>query len=100
MTAIELIAAERQRQITEEGWTPEHDRQWKGGQLAMAATCYVMPPIIRRAREIFKYLWPWEMGGWKPSPNDRKRELIKAAALIVAEIDRLEAEEGGGNGIS
>jgi hypothetical protein len=29
------------------------------------------------------------MGDWKPSPDDRFRELVKAGALIAAEIDRL-----------
>lgn len=105
MTAIELIAAERQRQITEEDWTPEHDRNENpNGELACAAACYAIPSHMR---EVFHFIlaWPWREGGalkdiiyvgWKPSPDDRKRELIKAAALIVAEIDRLEAEEGGG----
>jgi hypothetical protein len=44
MTEIELIAAERKRQIEEEGWTAEHDEQWKKGELAKAAMCYAMPP--------------------------------------------------------
>lgn len=32
---------------------------------------------------------PWDNEWWKPSPDDRKRELVKAGALIAAAIDRL-----------
>ena len=39
-------------------------------------------------------LWPWALSQWKPTPDDRIRELTKAGALIAAEIDRLtELEE-------
>lgn len=38
--------------------------------------------------------WPWEPGWWKPGKGnsyaDRVRELVKAGALIAAEIDRLQ----------
>lgn len=77
---IERIAAERQRQIEKEGWTPEHDRIEHGGwELRDAAVAYL--------EQDGKY-WPWD-GGFKPTPNDRIRELEKAGALIAAEIDRL-----------
>ena len=39
------------------------------------------------------YLFPFEDHWWRPTPNDRIRELVKAGALVAAEIDRLEAEE-------
>jgi hypothetical protein len=42
MTGAELIAAERQRQIEVEGWTPEHDAAHDGGELAIAAACYAV----------------------------------------------------------
>lgn len=35
-------------------------------------------------------IWPWDKSWWKPTPDDRIRELIKAGALIAAEIDRLQ----------
>lgn len=38
-SGIDLIAAERQRQIEEEGWTPDHDDQHTNGELALAAAC-------------------------------------------------------------
>lgn len=83
-TGIELIAEERRRQIAIEGWTPEHDDKHKGGELSTAAACYSAPHID----ELVSW-WPWNKKWWKPTPEDRVRELAKAGALIAAEIDRL-----------
>ena len=85
-TGIELIAEERQRQIEEEGWTAEHDKQWKHGELAEAAACYAS--WLDRPSTDIEAVWPFDMTWWKPS-QDRIRELQKAGALIAAEIDRL-----------
>jgi hypothetical protein len=38
------------------------------------------------------YSWPWDAEWWKPSP-DSVRNLVKAGALIAAEIDRLQRKE-------
>ena len=89
-TGIELIAIERQRQIEIEGWTVEHDKEHQGQELAMAAALYAMPEC-KRHHEIKPYLWPWEEKWWKPTPENRTRELAKAGALIAAEIDRIQA---------
>jgi len=41
--AVRDVLAERQRQISEEGWTPEHDDDaGRPGDLANAAACYAM----------------------------------------------------------
>lgn len=91
MTAIELIAAERARQVSVEGWTPGHDDEHDDGSLALAAACYAMPPdsMGRWASDIGPPIeWPWDDEAWKP--GDRQRELVKAGALIVAEIERLQ----------
>ena len=77
MSGAELIAAERQRQIDAEGWTPEHDDLHDGGELAYAAVGY-----IKRDRAEFPLSWTFK-------PGDRVRDLVKAGALIAAEIDRL-----------
>lgn len=39
--AILDVIAERQRQQSAEGWTPEHDDEHCNGELAMAAVCYI-----------------------------------------------------------
>lgn len=94
MNGLGLIAAERQRQIEEEGWTLEHDDSHGEDELAMAAACYALPAGVRRWQFgsrgpiLLRSLWPWEPKWFKRS--DRKRELVKAGALIAAEIDRLE----------
>lgn len=103
MNGIKLIAAERQRQIEQEGWTPEHDAEHGEGELAEAAACYAMPERARQipvegetdldtgnATGVSELLWPWDKTSWKPTPSNRIRELVKAGALIAAEIDRLQ----------
>lgn len=89
-----LIAAERRRQIEREDWTTDHDDGWLSGELALAAACYAVPPGSRESRGV-EELWPWHTDEWKPSPDDRVKELAKAGALIAAEIDRLQRAEAG-----
>lgn len=95
--AVADISSERIRQISVEGWSKDHDDSHDAGQLARAAACYADPndhsgffALPRR--------WPWAPQCWKPSCDDgcdsigpeRRRDLIKAGALIVAEIERLD----------
>ena len=91
-----IITAERERQIEGEGWTDEHDAKYTEGQLASAAACYALADRDRRGfygdSSIKKY-WPWDPVWWKPTPDDRIRELAKAGALIAAEIDRIMRKE-------
>lgn len=85
------IAAERQRQLDVEGWSPEHDDdEHKDGQLARAAACYANGgKVFELVGDGYpRHVWPWADTWWKP--GDRRRDLIKAAALIVAEIERLD----------
>lgn len=93
---IAEITAERKRQMEVEGWTPKHDDEHDDGSLARAASCYADPdpqmvtdgwPGGQKPRPV---RWPlsWGFGWWKP--KDRRRDLIRAAALIVAEIERLD----------
>jgi len=89
MDGVSLIAVERQRQIDVEGYTAEHDAR-EDGALALAAACYATPERYRRLHsDGIPTLWPWNISFWRPTPNDRVRELVKAGALIAAEIDRL-----------
>lgn len=88
---VGLIAAERKRQVSQEGWSRSHDDKHYGGDLARAALCYAAP-VGHPAREgtFMPKWWPWEARWWKPTPDNRIRELVKAGALIAAEIDRLQ----------
>lgn len=99
-TGTQLIAEERHRQQSVEGYTEEHDDTHKKGEMTAAAVCYAMdsvglvnnllnpPPGTLNTR-----YWPWEKKWWKPS-EDPRRNLAKAGALIAAEIDRLNRLEG------
>ncbi|MCD9097078.1 hypothetical protein [Luteimonas fraxinea] len=80
-----LISAERSRQISAEGWSAEHDDAHADLALVRAAVAYALYGISRRV--VDDSFWPWHLDWWKPS--DRVRNLVKAGALIAAEIDRL-----------
>jgi hypothetical protein len=93
MSALDEIAAERRRQVEAEGWTAEHDDGHTLGEMAQAAACYASASFFasngwkpNRVPQLM--MWPWDILWWKPT--DRRRDLIKAAALIVAEIERLD----------
>ena len=90
-TAITDIAAERRRQIDAEGWTPWHDDIHADGELAAAAACYIVggfgTPSFR-PNALPPLSWPWSWDWWRPT--DRRRDLVKAGALIAAEIERLD----------
>jgi hypothetical protein len=97
-TGIDRIAAERQRQIDAEGYSPEHDLEHTNSALAFAAACYAVPGAIYRveAKDGQVTWWePWPHG-WRrrlfphsDSTESRLRDLEKAGALIAAEIDRI-----------
>ena len=92
--AIADVIAERRRQIEVEGWTPEHDDTHSGGCLARAASCYalhagwVMRPRAIGWPDYPPHGWPFDREWWKP--KDPRRDLVRAAALIIAEIERLD----------
>lgn len=86
------IATERGRQIGVEGWTPDHDDTHVHGDLPRAAACYAIAAAgyPNDDRAIIRF-WPWFDDfdtNWKP--KDPRRNLIRAAALLVAEIERLD----------
>lgn len=86
--AIDVLA-ERQRQIKVEGWTPEHDDQHAGGGMAFAAAAYAVN--ANAGPRMSGPLWNWT--GWSRDwwkPKDARSNLVRAAALLLAEIDRLD----------
>lgn len=108
-TGVQLITAERERQISQEGFTAEHDKQYRRGDLAAAGAAYALDAVSRygdcpekiktvlggAARACVPFLWAGPNGKWwKPTPEDDIRQLVKAATLIAAEIDKLLRERG------
>lgn len=94
------VQAERKRQIEAEGWTPEHDDAHSHGEMARAAACYALAgssaPNDGTAALLVSLAWPWDEQWWKPT--SARRDLIKACALTLAEIERLDRAapaEGG-----
>ena len=89
-TVHEEIAAERRRQIEVEGFTAEHDADHAGGELFAAGKAYLMHATTRPDADYRFYgpaaIWPWEARWWKP--KDRRRDLIRAGALFMAEMER------------
>lgn len=85
--AIRDVLVERQRQISVEGWTPEHDDAHSTGELARAAACYANPDLPYMLQGTNGLGWPWDESWWKPA--DQRRNLAKAGALIIAELERL-----------
>jgi hypothetical protein len=91
------VLDERQRQVSMEGWTAEHDDEHPRGELALAASCYAeeLPKPYRERHPMCPARWPWSADFWKP--KDYRSNLVRAGALILAEIERLDrasAEEG------
>ncbi|HHP5492937.1 TPA: hypothetical protein ACSCYS_003334 [Aeromonas veronii] len=88
------VLAERQRQKKELNWSAEHDLGYKNNELVMAAMNYADPlaakPEHKETPPKAK-LWPWELKWWRPSSY--RRNLIKAIALLLAELDRHDAEQ-------
>ena len=98
MNGTERIAAERKRQIEVEGWTSDHDKQYRHNELAWAAVCYAAPENPMKKRQVFGELilfdpWPWDCKWDKRRQHNRIRQLEIAGALCAAEIDRLLAIE-------
>ncbi len=100
---VMAIANERRRQIDGEGFDPEGDHQYPRGQLVSAALGYLRLAEIesRCGTEAAKLNdevppgWPWPRAWWKP--RDLERNLVRAAALIAADLDRRHAAKEDGH---
>ncbi|SHE66416.1 hypothetical protein SAMN02745157_0663 [Kaistia soli DSM 19436] len=97
--AMADVMAERWRQIDGEGRTREHDDLHNTGEMARAAACYALSAgrledeeQDHLARLAVRHGWPWAWSWWKP--KDRRRDLVRAGALIIAEIERLDRAAG------
>ena len=79
------VLDERVRQQEVEEHTPQDDVRFNhGGQLTAAAICYLAYPNHATA----PHYWPWRKETWNPKA-DRYRQLKIAAALILAEMERM-----------
>lgn len=100
MSGAEAIATERKRQANQIGFDPAHDDGHEECELARAARSYLSYYIVQTwgAGKGFKDFprgeppgfadWPWAVEWWEP--KDARWNLVRAGALIAAEIDRLD----------
>jgi hypothetical protein len=82
---MHAVVAERFRQKEQEGWSDEHDDLHPNGDLATAGATYAQYAGIAREAPSS---WPWSPEWWKPAGF--RRDLVKAAALIIAEGDKFD----------
>jgi hypothetical protein len=78
------VLAERQRQTEVEEMTNDGDDKYHHAELPRAAAAY----ILNGANDEAPYIWPWAKSWWKP--RDVRRNYVRAAALLLAEIERLD----------
>lgn len=87
-----LILQERQRQIIVEGYTTNQDCLYKSNELIRAAESYLCAAEYGPGLSQGYYEWPWKIDTFKPR-GGKERCLVKAGALIAAELDRIAAEK-------
>lgn len=90
--AIDVLA-ERQRQQSAEGWTTEHDDDHSCGEMALAASSYAQYAHRKPIAPAIPFNWPWEPEWFKQ--QGPRRDLVKAGALILAEIERIDRAAAG-----
>lgn len=81
------VLAERQRQISAEGYEPEADQMYEAGELARAAATYALLATGDDGWRV-EDNWPWGMSTLKRA--EPRRMLEKAGALILADMERLD----------
>ncbi|KZB51102.1 hypothetical protein AUP41_08330 [Thalassospira xiamenensis] len=82
------IVQERQRQIEDEGYDAHHDSLHDPDVIATGGAFYALPEETTdwvKAKGVD--LWPFDD---QPKRKDRRRDLIRAASMIVAEIEQLD----------
>lgn len=102
---VELFK-ERVKQILHDHYDFEHDAKHSPGYLARAGAAYALLAepqkeltiadcggAVKRIVRVFQedlaeQLWPWDDDSFKP--KDPRRNLVRAAALIIAEIERMD----------
>lgn len=106
--AVNDVLVERVRQLSEEGYDAAHDDEHAAGELAMAAACYAAPHRVYVKADYaagVSFMDPWP-SDWRKDKRPyidgairsnaskgepyRRELLVKAAALILAELERID----------
>lgn len=98
LKALTDIMRERDRQVVFKGYDAQHDDEHADGSLVTAACAYALGALPVEGQltndhiiEMLQALWPWERSTLRLS--DARTDLIKASALLLAEIERLDRAE-------
>jgi hypothetical protein len=93
---LDDIKRKRQRQVVVHRWTRAHDDTHTEGELGRGAITFIQAAYMTELglnREELPVFWPfdWVEGEGKPNIDQPRRELlVNAAALLVAELERLD----------
>lgn len=100
--AIGDVIIERQRQQWGEKFSTEHDDAHDAGELAAAGAAYALnaadqlhPYTQGDGGNEVPFCWMWDKKWWKP--KNPRSDLVRAAALLIAEIERLDRAAAGGS---
>lgn len=92
--AVRDVLNERMKQSKVHGFSDAHDDEHDNGALVNAAISYAAPlafePKMAPGDALVKVPspWPWHANWWRP--RGMRRNLVKAAALLIAEIERID----------
>lgn len=93
------VLTERARQVEKEGWSHAHDDRHLPGELAGAGANYAINAAdqlsildgMSNDEPPDPDVWPcFEGSPWTWKPKDARRDLVRAAALLIAEIERMD----------
>ena len=92
--AVQDVVNERRRQIEVECFSAENDDKLIDCQLACAAACYAMCDTQKHLNEFTIMgvpIWPWGPVWWRSTTY--RQNLVKAAALLIAEIEHIDRKD-------
>lgn len=99
--AVRDVLAEFRQRTTSEGRSVEDDDALVEGELAGAAGCYAMNYAgsfgIHDYKDDVPMMWPQAPETWRPTGG--RRDLVQAAAWLLAEIERIDRLAGCEGGI-
>lgn len=87
LRVLNEIKTEREKQRGK-GFDSSHDDRYTDNELPQAAIAYALNAALPQAHVDCPFFWPWAVQCFKP--EGRRADMIKAAALLVAEIERMD----------
>lgn len=94
--ALNLIEHERKEQMNKHGFSREQDCRYVHGDLAAVGALYALTSALTDEGVDYALAayWPhtWDRRYWRPAPSNPLKNMVKAAALLTAEIERLIGE--------